>query len=124
MGTLGTQRGVVTVPGVDDRRVRIDVEHSVGDVAVERVELVRFCYPSKTAREQAVTCDRLEAGGQVVRAVSVLDNRDTPLATVNRTKGSTAVSTFDGSLPPAKVKQRQSIPAIYRSLFYGKFTVA
>lgn len=53
-----------------------------------------------------------------------LDNRDTPLATVNRTRGSTAVSTFDGSLPPAKVKQRQSIPAINRSLFYGKFTVA
>ena len=39
-------------------------------------------------------------------------------------QATTAVSTFDGSLPTAKVKQRQSIPAVNRSLFYGKFTVA
>jgi hypothetical protein len=51
MGTLGTQRRVVTVAGVDDCLVRVDIEHPAAHIAEERVELRRFCCPSQTARE-------------------------------------------------------------------------
>src|SRR5258708_9896692 len=51
MGTLGTQRRVVTVPGVDHCGVGVDVEHPGGDVVQERIELRRFCCPPKTAGE-------------------------------------------------------------------------
>src|SRR6478752_10597307 len=55
MGTLGPQRRVVTVPGVDHCGVGVDVEHPGGDVVEERVELRRFRCPPKTTGEQAVT---------------------------------------------------------------------
>ena len=59
MGTLGTQRCVVAMAGIDDRRVRIDIEHPAGDVAEERVEFRRFCRPPDATREQAVTGEQV-----------------------------------------------------------------
>ena len=40
------ERGVVAVPGVDHRRVRVDVEHPAGDIGEQLREIAsssRFC---------------------------------------------------------------------------------
>src|SRR5258708_1454494 len=74
MGTLGTQRRVVTVPGVDHCGVGVDVEHQGGDVVEERVELRRFRCPPKTTGEQAVTGEQV--GGPSLRVGAIERQRD------------------------------------------------
>src|SRR6478752_8801649 len=59
MGTLGPQRRVVTVPGVDHCAVGVDVEHPAGHVAQQLLEVSFFPGLADAAREQAVTGEQL-----------------------------------------------------------------
>ena len=67
-GTLGAQRGVVTVAGVDDGGVVVDVEHPGGDVVEQPLEIAGLPSLADSAGEQAIAGEQLSdaAGGRAV----------------------------------------------------------
>src|ERR1700728_1837522 len=67
-GTLGAQRGVVAVAGVDDGGVVVDVEHPGGDVIEQLLEIAGLPSLADTTGKQAIAGEQLRhsAGGRSV----------------------------------------------------------
>src|SRR4051794_31197029 len=60
MRTLRTQRGVVAVSGIYDRRIRVDVEHLGGHVAEQPLEIARSPRLAHPTGEEAVSGERVD----------------------------------------------------------------